>query len=111
MNTLRIATNFVLATALFIGAAYLAGQQSIAPGDELKFSGASLYMLAASMAFLGLFAAAVGYGWATGAIEMPNPDKMYVNPKYKKALLERFWYLLLPAVILFTTAIFLAYLF
>jgi drug/metabolite transporter (DMT)-like permease len=110
MNHLRIALSIALALGLFAGGVYLLGQDSFFlddrwdPSTGTLLQGVTLYCLAFGLMFLGSFAGMVGYSWAKGVLPMPSKDKIRPHPSYKGMVIVRFWYLVLPAIILITLA-------
>lgn len=114
MKDFRIAVNAVLALALFGAGLYLAGQESFFlrdrwhPGTGTLFQGAALYCLASGLMLLGAFAGRVGCAWSAGALPMPGDNTIRPHPAYKGLLIARFWYLVLPAVVLILLAFLLA---
>lgn len=114
MNSLRITFNVVLAIAMFGGGTYLLGQDSFFlrdrwdPSTGTLFQGMTLYCLALGLFFLGAFGGMVGYAWAKGALPMPSESTIRPHPAYKGSVIARFWYLVLPAVVLIMLAFFLA---
>ena len=106
MNRVRIAINIALGLALFYGAIYLLQQDSYFLRERWRipspmgtlFAGTALYLLAAGLALMGAFAAAIAYGWISGKVAMPDAEDAIVHPAYKGTLLVRYWYLVLPAL-------------
>ncbi len=114
MNTVRIVLNGALALFCFSGGAYLLELGSFFLRDRWHpeagtyFSGASLYLLALSLFFLGAFAAAVMRGWVRGTIPMPDPGTIRPHPAYKGQIILHYWYFIIPALILVLSAFMLA---
>ena len=114
MNVLRIVLNGVLAVFCVWGGAYLLWQESYFlhdrwhPETGTYFSGVSLYLLAAGLFLLGAFAAAVALAWLRGTIPMPGRRELRPHPAYKGQILVRFWYLVVPALVLIPGSFLLA---
>lgn len=114
MNSLRIALDIVLSVSMFWGGIYLLGQDAFFladrwdPATGMLFQGMALYCLAFGLFFLGAFAGMVGYAWAKGTLPMPGGSTIRPHPAYKGSVIARFWYLVLPAVVLIVLAFLLA---
>jgi heme/copper-type cytochrome/quinol oxidase subunit 2 len=114
VNSLRVILNIVLALLLLSGGAYLLGQRSFflsdrwSPESGTLFHGVTLYLLAFGLIFLGVFAGAVAYCWIRGVLAMPDRNAIRPHPAYKGAMIVRFWYLVLPAVLFILLAFSLA---
>lgn len=114
MNSLRIALDIVLAVSMFWGGIHLLGQDAFFLADRwdprtgVLFQGMTLYCLALGLFFLGAFAGMVGYAWAKGTLPMPSGSTIRPHPAYKGSVVARFWYLVLPAVVLIVLAFLLA---
>jgi hypothetical protein len=114
VNSLRVILSIVLALLLLSGGAYLLGQRSFflsdrwSPETGTLFHGVTLYLLAFGLIFLGAFAGAVAYCWIRGILPMPDRNAIRPHPAYKGAMIVRFWYLVLPAVLFIVLALFLA---
>ena len=78
------------------------------PETGTYFSGTPLYFLAFGLFFLGAFAAAVARAWMTGAIPLPDPGRTRPHPDYKGRIIIRYWYFVVPALILVLGAFMLA---
>jgi H+/Cl- antiporter ClcA len=114
VNSLRVILNIVLALLLICGGAYLLGQRSFSlsdrwsPGNGTLFHGVTLYLLSSGLILLGVFAGAVAYCWIRGILPMPDRNAIRPHPAYKGAMIVRFWYVVLPAVLFILLALFLA---
>jgi hypothetical protein len=114
MNSLRLVLNIVLAIMLLAGGAYLLAQESFFLSDRWNpefgtlFRGTTLYFLAWGLALLGILAGVVAYGWASGKLPMPDPSTIRPHPAFKGTMIVRFWYLVVPALLLVLLAFLLA---
>lgn len=114
MNSLRVILNIMLALLLFSGGAYLLGQRSFFLSDRWHpesgtlFHGITLYLLSFGLILLGAFVGAVAYCWIRGILPMPDRNAIRPHPAYKGAIIIRFWYMVLPAVLFILLAFFLA---
>jgi heme/copper-type cytochrome/quinol oxidase subunit 2 len=114
VNSLRVILNILLALLLLSGGAYLLGQRSFflsdrwSPESGTLFHGVTLYLLAFGLIFLGIFAGAVAYCWIRGILPMSDRNAIRPHPAYKGAMIVRFWYLVLPAILFILAALFLA---
>lgn len=68
----------------------------------------SLYFLAFGLFSLGAFVAAVARAWITGAMPLPDPARNRPHPDYKGRIIVRYWYFVVPALILVLSAFLLA---
>lgn len=106
--------NTVLAVVLLGGGFYLLGEDSFFLADRWNpevgtlFHGTTLYCLATGLILLGAFAGKVAYDWVKGTLPMPDRNTIRPHPAYKGALLVKFWYLVLPAVVFIMLAFLLA---
>lgn len=106
MNTIRFTLNFILTFFCFLGGAYLLERGEFFlrdrwhPGMGTYFAGLPLYLLSCGLFFLGVFSAAVAMAWMKGAIAMPDPRKVRPHPVYKGQIILRYWYLVVPAILL-----------
>ena len=106
MNTIRTLLNVVLAFVCFSGGGYLIERGSFFLRDRWHpeigtyFSGVPLYFLAFGLFFLGAFALAVALAWMRGTIPMPDKRSIRPHPVYKGKIIVRYWYLVVPALIL-----------
>ena len=114
MNTLRVILNIALTISLLSGGVYLLGQDSFLlserwnPEAGTLFQGVALYCLGFGPIFLGAFVGAVTYSWIKGTLPMPDRNTIRPHPSYKGAVIARFWYLVLPAVLFVFLAFILA---
>ncbi len=113
MNSLRIILNIVLAIVLLSGGVYLLGQDSFFlndrnPEEGTLFQGAALYSLASGLFLLGVFAGIVAYSWVKGNLPMPDRNTIRPHPSYMGTLIVRFWYLILPVIVLIPMSFLLA---
>jgi len=114
MNTIRVLLNGVLTFFCFSGGAYLLERGSFFLRDRWNpetgtyFSGMPLYLLAFGLFFLGAFAAAVALAWMRGTIPMPDPGNISSHPVYKGLVILRYWYFVVPALVLVISAFMLA---
>jgi len=114
MNTIRIVLNGALTFLCFSGGAYLLERGSFFlrdrwhPETGTYFSGVPLYLLAFGLFFLGAFTAAVSLAWMRGTIPMPDKRKIRPHPVYKGQIILRYWYFVVPALILVFSAFMLA---
>ena len=110
MNTIRTLLNGVLAFCCFAGGGYLLERGSFFlrdrwhPETGTYFSGVPLYCLAFGLFFLGAFAAAVALAWMRATIPMPDKRSIRPHPVYKGQLIVRYWYFVIPALILVLSA-------
>jgi len=114
MNILRVILNIALTIVLLSGGVYLLGQDSFLLSERWNpevgtlFQGFALYCLAFGPIFLGAFVGVVTYSWIKGTLPMPDPNTIRPHPSYKGAVIVRFWYLVLPAVLFVFLAFILA---
>jgi hypothetical protein len=114
MNTIRIVLNGALTFLCFSGGAYLLERGSFFlrdrwhPQTGTHFSGVPLYLLAFGLFSLGAFAAAVALAWIRGTISMPDRGKIRPHPVYKGQILLRYWYFVVPALVMVVMAFMLA---
>ena len=114
MNSLRVILNIALAIMLLSGGVYLLGQDSFFLSERWNpevgtfFQGVALYCLASSLILLGAFVGVVAYSWTRGTIPMPDRNTIRPHSSYKGAVIVRFWYLVLPAVLFVFLAFMLA---
>lgn len=78
------------------------------PETGTFFSGMPLYLLAFGLFFLGAFAVAVARAWMTGVMPLPDPERSRSHPDYKGRIIIRYWYFVVPALILVLSAFMLA---
>jgi hypothetical protein len=114
MNTIRALLNLAMAAACFSGGFYLLAQGSLFLRDRWHpevgslFSGLSLYLLVLGLFSLSAFTATVAVAWIRGTVPMPKPDVVRPDPAYKGLVILRYWYLVVPAVLLVMGAFILA---
>lgn len=114
MTALRILLNGILTLICFSGGAFLLERGSFFlqdrwhPETGTYFSGVPLYLLAFGLFFLGAFAAAVARAWIRGAIPLPDPDISRPHLDYKGRIIFRYWYFVVPALILVLSSFMLA---
>ncbi|HRQ24452.1 MAG TPA: hypothetical protein PLF42_13570 [Anaerolineales bacterium] len=106
--------NIALTITLLGGGVSLLGQDSFFlaerwdPEIGTLFQGAALYSLATGLILLGAFTGTVAYHWINNIMPMPERNIIKPHPAYKGALLVKFWYLALTAVVLILLAFLLA---
>ena len=106
--------NSILTFLCFWGAVSLLDQGSFFlrdrwhPDTGTYFSGMPLYLLAFGLFFLGTFATAVTLAWIRRTVSMPDQRKIRPDPVLKGQIIVRYWYLVLPALILVLSAFVLA---
>jgi len=114
MKAIYVLSNMIIALFSFWGSAYLLSQETYTlhgrsnPDSVTEFSGLSLYLLAASLFFLGAFAFAIARAWLNGSLHIPTSKQLKANPAYQGQVFIRFWYLVVPVFILLTAAFWLA---
>jgi len=112
--TLRPALNILLAAVLVAAAVYLIATGSLflparwQPQTGILFTGASLYLLAAGLIALAVFAAAVARAWRRGDLPPPPADTVRPPPDYKGLILARYGYLVAAALACLIAAFVLA---
>ncbi|HET9034357.1 MAG TPA: hypothetical protein VFN25_15815 [Dokdonella sp.] len=114
MNAIRILANGILAFICLWGGVYLLGRESFFLRDRghpqvgILFSGVSLTLLAFALFLIAAFAAAIALAWIRGALPMPGRRVIRPHPAYQGQIIVRYWYLVVPALILIVTSVMLA---
>ena len=112
MMALRIAVNILLAVLLLVAAGALLMTDAYLVRD-MVFEGAALWLLALSLGLWAAFAAVIAHSLGRGMLAPPPNstfkwDPIYVDPTYQGALLVRYGYLVVPAILCLVLACVLA---
>ena len=114
MNMIRIFLNGIFTFLCFLGSVYLLERGVFLlrdrwhPETGIYFVGVPLYLLAFGLIFLGLFSLAVMQAWVRGVIPMPKPGTFRPHPAYKGQIIVRYWYFVMPAMMLLISSLLLA---